>query len=186
MMRFAPWLLLAACSAGEYPAPTKPPVPPAPVPIDAPTVPVADLWQSWIDAVATREPSRIEALLDVPLRVYYDDGVSGRPNPECLRWDRKYETATTAADRKQLSACIAATVVHDTGGDPIYPTGIVTHQELENVLTVPIQGTLSDLARDHVFVYGHAVLNGDFDFTLAVPQRGGRVDFVLLTAQPGC
>lgn len=194
-MKLASLLALAACSApasnpsamsgSMAPQPTPPPAAtPKPVP---PAPPIDALYDAWIDAVIARDVGRIDALLALPVSIYFDDGLSATRRPAACPEVRKLHRLTTATERTAFATCIAATVFHAKASDPTHPIGIVPLDRLTPLIDAPVHDQLTARAGDHDFVHGHSVIGSEFDFTLAVPRNGdGRADLVVLTSWPGC
>jgi hypothetical protein len=178
MRRLAVLTLIAGCSSHVAPPSASPGV-------ACPTSAVAATYDSWIDAVTSRDPAQIEALLGVPLWVYYDDAWTGARPPECERWVRSLQQLTAKAARAELAACIAATVRHTQFTDPTHATGELPLARLAPLVDEPIRSKLEELAPDHDFVHGHSIGSNDYDFTLAIRRGDTCASLVAVTTVLG-
>jgi hypothetical protein len=174
-------VLLAACGTPSTPSPAAPPSSapvatnapaPAPAPAAAPAGPASrDVSAAWMAAIAAKDARAIEGMLALPFTLYYDDNWTGKRPPECdpVRVVREIKTA---AERKAVAACIAATVRVSSVSSKSEPIGIWDAKALIPALPESVQGAAKALSKDHVFVRGPSIAAGDYDFTLGVPAQG--------------
>jgi hypothetical protein len=166
--------LASSCARGAVHSPT----PPA-----HSRVPIT--YEAWNEAVDSHDARRVEALIGVPAWVYYDDAWTGARPEACQRWVLHFQPIASEGDRALFARCVAATVTLSNIADPTHPTGTLSIDQLVPLVPPEIVARLRALAPDHRFVHGHAGIEGDYDFTLAIPAAGGGADLIALTTIRG-
>jgi hypothetical protein len=160
-------------------------VTPRPAPPPPSVAPLAATYDNWLEAVEARDPTRIAAMLRLPLTVYYDDSWTGKRPASCA-WVRELRTLTTPGERDRLADCIAQTVTHLREQATTIPTGTVDKPALERVEDAAVRELMTRLADDHRFIEGHAASSGVFDFALAIERGQIQADTIVLATINGC
>lgn len=168
-------LTLAACSSQPPPAipartATTPPVATATAPAISPP-PSRDVSAAWLAALEAKDATAIEGMLALPFTLYYDDNWTGKRPAECDPV-RVVREVRSASERKQVVACITATVRVSPVAHASDPIGIWDPAKLIPALPAVVRSKIEALSADHVFVRGPSIASGDFDFTVAVPRTG--------------